>query len=62
MRVSRRSMATREEAVVLQPVRHILAAVKDPSAPALPAVAKATQLARSLGAELELFHAIDAAV
>jgi universal stress protein E len=55
-------MATREEAVVLQPVRHILAAVKDPSAPSLPAVAKATQLARSLGAELELFHAIDAAV
>jgi universal stress protein E len=28
----------------------------------LPAVAKATQLARALGAELELFHAIDAAV
>jgi universal stress protein E len=29
---------------------------------ALPAVAKATQLARALGAELELFHAIDTAL
>jgi universal stress protein E len=48
--------------VVWQPIRRILAAVKDPGAAVLPAVAKATQLARALGAELELFHAIDAAV
>jgi len=46
---------------MLQPIRRILAAVKDPGAPVLPAVVKATQLAHALGAELELFHAIDAA-
>jgi len=40
-------------------VRRILAAVKDPGARSLPAVNKAVQLARALGAELELFHAID---
>lgn len=40
-------------------IRRILAAVKDPGAHSLPAVNKATQLARALGAELELFHAID---
>lgn len=43
-------------------IRRILAAVKNPEAPLLPAVAKATQLARALGAELELFHAIDAGI
>ena len=42
-------------------IRRILAAVRDPGALVLPAVAKATQLARAFGAELELFHAIDAA-
>jgi universal stress protein E len=47
---------------MLQPIRRILAAVKDPGATVLPAVAKATQLACALGAELELFHAIDATV
>jgi len=47
---------------MLQPIRRVLAAVKDPGAAVLPAVAKATQLARALGAELELFHAIDATV
>ncbi|MBV8147234.1 MAG: universal stress protein [Gammaproteobacteria bacterium] len=47
---------------MLQPVRRILAAVKDPAAPLLPAVTKATQLAQAFGAELEIFHAIDAAV
>lgn len=47
---------------MLQPIRRILAAVKDAGAAVLPAVAKATQLARALGAELELFHAIDATV
>ncbi len=45
----------------MQAIRRILAAVKDPGAHALPAVNKATQLARALGAELELFHAIDSA-
>jgi universal stress protein E len=44
---------------IMRAIRRILVAVKDPGARALPAVAKATQLARSLGAELELFHAID---
>jgi len=43
-------------------VRRILVAVKEPMARVLPAVAKATQLARALGARLELFHAIDAAL
>lgn len=45
----------------MRAIRRILVAVKDPGARALPAVAKATQLARCLGAELELFHAIDSA-
>lgn len=39
-------------------MRRILAAVKDPGAETVPGVVKATQLARALGAELELFHAI----
>ncbi|MDE2137335.1 MAG: universal stress protein [Gammaproteobacteria bacterium] len=39
--------------------RRILVAVKDPGARALPAVNKSVQLARVLGAEVELFHAID---
>lgn len=43
-------------------IRRILAAVRNPEAPLLPGVAKATQLARAFGAELELFHAIDAGV
>ncbi len=53
---------SRKEARSLQSVRRILVAVKDPGAVVLPAVAKGTQLAQALGAELELFHAIDAAV
>ncbi len=52
----------RKEASLLQSVRRILVAVKDPGAAVLPAVAKGTQLAQALGAEIELFHAIDAAV
>lgn len=40
-------------------IHRILVAVKDPSARALPAIAKATQLAGALDADLELFHAID---
>lgn len=43
----------------MRAIRRILVAVKDPGARSLPAVAKATQLARSLGAQLELFHAVD---
>lgn len=46
----------------MRPIRRILVAVKDPSAPRLPAVAKATQLARCLDAELELFHVLDSQV
>jgi universal stress protein E len=41
------------------PVRRILVAVGDPLAERLPAIAKATQLARAFGADLELFHALD---
>jgi len=41
-------------------IRRILVAIKDPQARSLPAVAKAAQLARAFGAEMELFHAIDA--
>jgi universal stress protein E len=43
-------------------INRILVAVKDPTALSLPAVAKATQLARAFGADLELFHAIDTPV
>ena len=39
-------------------IRRILVAVKDPTAKSQPAVMKAAQLARALGAELELFHSI----
>jgi universal stress protein E len=43
----------------MRAIRRILVAIRDPGARALPAVAKAVQLARALGAELELFHALD---
>lgn len=46
----------------MRSIRHILVAVKEPQAKSLPAVAKATQLARAFGAHLELFHAIDTSV
>jgi hypothetical protein len=42
----------------MRSIRRILVAVKDPSLKSLPAVTKAAQLARALGAELELFHRI----
>jgi universal stress protein E len=42
----------------MRPIRRILVAVKDPGAKSLPAVTKGAQLARALGAHLELFHAI----
>lgn len=41
-------------------IRRILVALKDPGAKALPALVKAAQLARALGAEIVLFHAISA--
>jgi universal stress protein E len=44
----------------MRAIRRIVVAIKDPEARSLPAVAKAAQLARALGAEMELFHAIDA--
>ena len=43
-------------------IQRILVAVKDPGSASLPAVAKAAQLARAFGAELELFHAIDSSI
>jgi universal stress protein E len=43
-------------------IRRILVAIKDPGAKALPALAKAAQLARALGADLVLFHSISAPV
>lgn len=46
----------------MRPIRRILVAVKEPTARSLPAVNKATQLARALNAELELFHALDSSV
>jgi len=46
----------------MRSVRRILVAVKDPQAKSLPAVTKATQLARALGADLELFHGIDTSI
>ncbi len=42
----------------MQPIRRILAAVKDPGARVLPAVNKAAQIAKGLKAQLTLFHDI----
>src|SRR5436190_16830358 len=42
----------------MQPIRRILVAVKNPAARALPAVNKAAQIAKGLGAHLTLFHDI----
>jgi universal stress protein E len=42
----------------MSPIRRILVAVKDPWARSHPAIAKATQLARAVGAKLQLFHAL----
>ena len=41
------------------PIRRILVAIKDPTAPAPPSITKAAQLASAWDAELVLFHAID---
>jgi universal stress protein E len=42
----------------MRAIRKILIAVKDPAAASLPAVAKGAQLARALGATIELHHCI----
>jgi universal stress protein E len=42
----------------MQPIRRILVAIKDPTARALPALNKAAQIAKGLGAQLTLFHDI----
>jgi universal stress protein E len=42
----------------MNPIRRILVAVKNPMAKALPAVAKASQLAKALGAEIVLFQSL----
>ncbi len=42
----------------MRAIRRILVAVKDPTAKSLPAVVKGAQLAKALGAEVELFHDI----
>jgi universal stress protein E len=44
----------------MRPIRRILVAIKDPTAKSLSEVTKASQLAKALGAQLELFHAIAA--
>jgi universal stress protein E len=47
---------------VMGSIQRILVAVEEPTSACLPAVAKAAQIARALGADLELFHAIDSAI
>lgn len=42
----------------MSPIRRILVAVKDPWARSHPAIRKATQLARAVGARVQLFHAL----
>ena len=42
----------------MRPVKRILVAVRDPGARRLPAIEKATQLARAFGAQIEIFHAL----
>jgi universal stress protein E len=44
----------------MRAIKRILVAIKDPSARALPALAKAAQLAQALDAKLVLFHALAA--
>src|SRR5262245_32351190 len=42
----------------MQPIRRILVAIKNPAARSLPALNKAAQIAKGLGAQLTLFHDI----
>jgi universal stress protein E len=44
--------------LAMSPIRRILVAIKDPWARSIPALDKATQLARGLGARIQLFHAL----
>lgn len=44
------------------PIRHILFAIKNPDAPRQPGLRKAVGIARSLGASIELFHALSTPV
>lgn len=44
------------------PIKRILVAVKEVDGNWSPAVAKATQIARATGAQIELFHCVDAAL
>lgn len=44
----------------MDPIRRILVAIKDYEARTTPALVKGAQLARGLGARLELFHGISA--
>jgi universal stress protein E len=46
------------ESRIMQPIRRILVAVKNPAARVLPAVNKAAQIAKGLHAQLTLFHDI----
>jgi universal stress protein E len=46
----------------MRSIRRILVAVKDPKSRSLPAVAKAAQLARAFGAEVQLFHSLSSAL
>src|SRR5689334_2473108 len=46
------------DARAMRPIRRILVAVKNPAARVLPAVNKAAQIAKGLGAQLTLFHDI----
>jgi nucleotide-binding universal stress UspA family protein len=43
---------------LMRSIRRILVAIKDPEAKTTPALVKAGQLARALGAQIELFHGI----
>lgn len=46
----------------MRAIRRILVAIKDPDSRRQPALAKAAQLARAFGAELQLFHALSGPV
>jgi universal stress protein E len=46
----------------MNPIRHILVAVRNPDSPRQPGVEKAIRIAKQLGASVELFHAISTPV
>jgi nucleotide-binding universal stress UspA family protein len=43
---------------MMRAIQKILVAVRDPSSRGLPAIEKASQLARAFGAKIEIFHAL----